>query len=90
MPALGWPQGPLSRIQSLARVRDRVPLVVVLADVGCVHCSGLPGSCHLCHGARRIAMDIAERAMGHAWDTRGCGCDACRRVRLMREAIERG
>lgn len=70
---LGWPE----------TVRPLYP-----GSVGCVHCGSVAGSCHVCAGGGRTSFETSLQAGGEAWDRHGCGCDACARVRPMREAIE--
>lgn len=50
-----------------------------LGDVVCPHCLGKHGSCHVCHGARRVLELTACRAVGAVWGRPRC-CDACRRI----------
>jgi hypothetical protein len=48
--------------------------------VSCPHCLGLPGSCHVCHSARRISYTLAENVVGWTWAYPGCKCRACKRA----------
>jgi hypothetical protein len=48
-----------------------------MMDVSCPHCPMVKGGCHVCNGTRRISLFLAERIIGWAWSTAGCGCDAC-------------
>lgn len=47
--------------------------------IGCPHCLGLSGSCHVCDGAGRVSFIVAQRVVVWAWATPGCGCRACKR-----------
>lgn len=58
-----------------------------LRRMTCPQCAPRDRTCCACDGTRIVSLPVAQRACAWIWDVAGCACDACRRLRRLRDEL---